>query len=150
MGVAGLAGGACLTRGAAALCGRMLCICCGATGGPGCWASTCCFWANDGGGGGGVAFATTCLLATAAGGAATRFAALACAPITDWRAGGTAARELTGALENCRAFTATADRATGCALANACCGTAVTPPCTFRFTYVTLLMVVLLLTMVVL
>jgi hypothetical protein len=47
-------------------------------------------------------------------------------------------------------LTATADRATGCALAKERCGTAVTAPETLLFAYVTLLIVVLLLTMVVL
>jgi hypothetical protein len=44
----------------------------------------------------------------------------------------------------------TAALATGCALAKACCGTAVTAPGTVLFTYVTFVIVVLLLTMVVL
>jgi len=48
------------------------------------------------------------------------------------------------------AFTATATLPTGWALANARCGTAVTAPCTFRFTYVTFVMFVVLLMMVVL
>jgi hypothetical protein len=45
---------------------------------------------------------------------------------------------------------ATAALATGCALANVRCGTAVTAPCTFRFTYVTFVMFTVLCTMVVL
>ena len=58
---------------------------------------------------------------------------------------------LTGAALSCSAFTVTAAFATGCALAKACCGTAVTAPWTFRFTYVTFVMfVVFLLMMVVL
>jgi hypothetical protein len=42
-------------------------------------------------------------------------------------------------------LTRTADWATGCALANERCGTAVTAPFTLRFTYRALLMVVTLL-----
>jgi hypothetical protein len=64
--------------------------------------------------------------------------------------GATAARDVTGADASSRGFTGTAARDTGCALAKACCGTAVTAPDTLRFTYVTLLIVVLLLTIVVL
>lgn len=97
-----------------------------------------------------MALAITGRLRTAAGGAATRFAVLTFGPITASRTGGTAALETTGVRANSCWFTATAVRATGCALANACCGMAVTPPRTFRFTYVTLLIVVLLLTIVVL
>jgi hypothetical protein len=89
-------------------------------------------------------------LATAAGGAATWFAVLACDPSTLFYVGATAARELIGADAISRALTATAARAIGCPLLKACCGTAVTAPETPRFTYVTLLIVVLLLTMVVL
>jgi hypothetical protein len=64
--------------------------------------------------------------------------------------GATAALDVTGIEATSFAFTATAERATGCALTNARCGTAVTAPETLRFTYVTLLIVVLLLTIVVL
>jgi hypothetical protein len=64
--------------------------------------------------------------------------------------GATVALAFIGAEAISLAFTATAERATGCPLENARCGTAVTAPETFRFTYVTLLMVVVLLTMVVL
>jgi hypothetical protein len=64
--------------------------------------------------------------------------------------GATAARALTGAEATSLALTLTADPATGCPLLKACCGTAVTAPETFLFTYVTLLILVLLLTMVVL
>ena len=112
--------------------------------------SVCCRAANGGGGGGGAAFAMTWRLATAAGGAATRFAVAARAPSTLLFVGATAARETTGAEASCCAFTFTAALATGCALTKACCGTAVTAPETLRFTYVTLLTVVLLFTMVVL
>jgi hypothetical protein len=92
----------------------------------------------------------TARLTTAAGGAATRFAVFECAPSTACDDGGTAARDTTDVPVIWRVLTATALRATGCAVENACCDTAVTPPCTFRFTYVTLLMVVLFLTIVVL
>ena len=141
-----------MTRGADAggLAARISRSCGRDTGTPGCCASTCCLAANDGGGGGGVFLAITCRLATVGGGAATRLAVLACTPMTDSRPGGTAARVLTGPCLIWLSFTATAVRPTGWALANARCGTAVTPPRTFRFTYVTLLMVVLLLTTVVL
>jgi hypothetical protein len=94
--------------------------------------------------------AITCRLATAAGGAVTRPALFACNPSTLSREGATAALELTGAEATSRAFTATAARATGCALTKARCGTAVTAPATFLFTYVTFVMLVVLLTMVVL
>ena len=102
------------------------------------------------GGGGAAAFATTGRVATAAGGAATRFAVLARAPSTLFEVGASAALELIGAEARSFAFTATADRATGCALAKARCGTAVTAPETPLFTYVTFVMFVLLLTIVVL
>jgi len=150
--VAGCPGGACFTSGRAtgALAGRNCCICCLATGCPGCAASTCCRAANGTGAGGGAVFATTARWATAAGGAATRFTVLARAPITLLLVGATAARELTCIEAASLAFTATALRPTGCALTNARCGTAVTAPETPRFTYVTLVMFVLLLTMVVL
>ena len=152
VGVAGLPGGACFTigRAAGALAGRKLCICCRAMGCPGCAASACCRAANGTGEGGGATFATTARLATAAGGATARPAVLACAPSTLLEVGATAALELTGMEATCFAFTATAARATGCALTKACCGTAVTAPATLRFAYVTLVMFVLLLTMVVL
>jgi hypothetical protein len=110
----------------------------------------CCLAENDGGGGGGAAFAITCRFITAGGGAVTRFAVAAFAPSTASRVGTTETLALTGAALSCSAFTATAAFATGCALAKARCGTAVTAPCTFRFTYVTFVMFVLLLTMVVL
>ena len=97
-----------------------------------------------------MAFAITWREAIACEGAAARFAVPACGPSTASRTGGTAALESTGARENCCWFTATALRDTGCALANARCGIAVTPPRTLRFTYVTLFIVVLFLTMVVL
>jgi hypothetical protein len=74
----------------------------------------------------------------------------ACAPSTLFGVGATAALAITGAEATSLAFTATADRATGCPLLNVCCGTAVTAPETFLFAYVTLLIVVLLLTIVVL
>ena len=64
--------------------------------------------------------------------------------------GATAALELTGTDAISLALTATAARATGCPLVKARCGTAVTAPETPLFTYVTLLMTVVLLTMVVL
>ena len=57
--------------------------------------------------------------------------------------GTTATLALTGAAAICRASTLTAARATGCALAKACCGTTVTAPWTFLFAYVTFVMVVL-------
>jgi len=94
--------------------------------------------------------AITCRFATAAGGAVTRFAVAAFAPSTLSRVGATATLALTGAEAMSRVFTATAALATGCALTKARCGTAVTAPCTFLFTYVTLVMFVVLLTMVVL
>jgi hypothetical protein len=89
-------------------------------------------------------------LSTAGGGAATRFAVAARAPSTLFGVGATAARALTDVEASSLALTATATLATGCALTKACCGTAVTAPATFLFTYVTLVIVVLLLTMVVL
>jgi hypothetical protein len=106
--------------------------------------------AKDTGGGGAFAFATTTRLATAAGGAITRFAVLAWDPRTLLEVGATAALEFAGAEAISLALTLTAARATGCPLAKDCCGTAVTAPETFLFAYVTLLMVVVLLTMVVL
>lgn len=150
-GVAGRAGGACFTTGAEGLfAGRIFASSARGTAMPGFFCSIAWRAENGGGGGGGVAFAITGRLATACGGAGTRFAVFACAPSTAWEAGGIAAREVTGIAASCRVFTGTATRETGCAVAKACCGTAVTPPCTFRFTYVTLLIVVLFLTMVVL
>jgi hypothetical protein len=50
----------------------------------------------------------------------------------------------------CRALTVTDAFATGCALTNACCGTTITAPWTFRLAYVRFVIVVDLLTMVVL
>jgi hypothetical protein len=64
--------------------------------------------------------------------------------------GATAALEFTGPEAISLASTLTAARATDCPLANDRCGTAVTAPETLLFAYVTLLMVVVLLTMVVL
>ena len=92
----------------------------------------------------------TCRFITAAGGAVTRFAVANFAPSTLSRVGATAALELTAALAISCSFTLTAVRATGCAPAKARCGTAVTAPLTFRFTYVTFVMLVVLLMMVVL
>lgn len=94
--------------------------------------------------------AITCRFDTAAGGAATRFAVAALAPSTLSRVGVTATLELTGAEAISLAFTTTATLPTGCALTKARCGTAVTAPCTFLFTYVTFVMFVVLLTIVVL
>jgi hypothetical protein len=64
--------------------------------------------------------------------------------------GATATLVLTGPDAICCALTATAAFATGCALVKARCGTAVTAPWTFLFTYVTFVIFVVLLTMVVL
>jgi len=94
--------------------------------------------------------ATIARLATAAGGALTWFAVLACDPNTLLAVGATAALAFTGADAISLALTATAALATGCPLAKARCGTAVTAPETLLFAYVTLLMTVVLLTMVVL
>ena len=69
----------------------------------------------------------------------------ACAPKTEARSGGTAALAVTGIALSCCGLTRMADWATGCALANERCGTAVTAPFTLRFTYRALLMVVTLL-----
>ena len=151
-GVAGFPGGACLTIGCAAgvFAGRKVCTSCRAKGCPGCAAKACCCLAKGTGGGGGVALAITCRLATAAGGAATCPALLAIDPSTLSREGATVALELTGTEAISRAFTATAALATGCALTKVRCGTAVTAPATFLFTYVTLVMLVVLLTIVVL
>jgi hypothetical protein len=77
-------------------------------------------------------------------------AVAALAPNTLSRVGATATLALTGAAAISRAFTLTAALPTGCAPAKARCGTAVTAPCTFRFTYVTFVMFVVRLTMVVL
>jgi hypothetical protein len=79
-----------------------------------------------------VALATTWRLATAAGGAATRLAVAARAPKTLCCVGVTATLALTGADAICWAFTATEARFTGCELAKACRGTAVTAPLAFR------------------
>lgn len=152
--VAGLPGGACLTGGragaAALFAGRNCCISCRAIGCPGCAASACCLAAKGTGGGGAFAFATIARLATAAGGAVTRFAVLAWDPSTLLEVGATAALEFIGAEAISLALTLTAARATGCPLAKERWGTAVTAPETPLFTYVTLLMVLVLLTMVVL
>jgi hypothetical protein len=94
--------------------------------------------------------AITCRFITAAGGAVTRFAVAALAPSTLSRVGAMATLELMGAEAISRALTTAADLATGCALTKARCGTAVTAPLTSRFTYVTFVMFVVLLTMVVL
>jgi hypothetical protein len=64
--------------------------------------------------------------------------------------GATTALAFTGAAAISLALTGTAVRPTGCPLVKACCGTAVTAPETFLFTYVTLLMTVVLFTIVVL
>jgi hypothetical protein len=151
-GVAGFPGGACLTSGcaSAAAAGRKLCTSCLAKGCPGCAARACCCLANGTGGGGAGALAITCRFATAAGGAATRFAVAALAPSTLSRVGATATLALIGAEAISRAFTATAALPTGCALTKVRCGTAITAPLTFLFTYVTFVMFVVLLTMVVL
>lgn len=135
IGVAGFAGGATLTAGcaAAAAAGCKLATCCLPSGTPGWAAMACCRAANEGGGAGGVFFATTCRLATAAGGAATCPAVEAFAPCTACRVGATATRPLTDADAISCAFTVTDTFATGCALANAFCGTAITAPCTPRF-----------------
>lgn len=135
VGVAGFPGGATFAAGcaAAALAGRKLAVCCRPSGTPGCAAIAFCRAANEGGGGGGVFFATTCRFITAAGGAATWPAVEAFAPSTACGVGATATRAVTGADAICCAFTATATFATGCALANAVCGTAVTAPCTVLF-----------------
>ena len=135
-GVAGLPGGACLTIGCAAgvFAGRKVCTSCRARGCPGCAANACCCLAKGTGGGGGVALATTCRLATAAA-AQLRVPRYSLSiPSTLSREGATAALELTGAEAISRAFTATAARATGCALTKARCGTAVIAPATFLFT----------------
>jgi hypothetical protein len=73
VGVAGFAGGACLTMGRAAAlaAGRSVCTSLLTSGCPGCAARACCCFAKGTGAGGGVFFATTCRFATAAGGAAT-------------------------------------------------------------------------------
>ena len=81
-----------------------------------------------------MAFAMTCRLATAAGGAEARPAVFARAPITLLEVGATAALDVTGIEATSFVFTATAERATGCAVTNARCGTAVTAPETLRFT----------------
>jgi hypothetical protein len=64
--------------------------------------------------------------------------------------GATATLELIGAEAISRALTTAVALPTGCALTKARCGTAVTAPLTFRFTYVTFVMFVVLLTTVVL
>ena len=134
--VAGLPGGACLTKGcaAAAFAGRKLCTSWTANGWPGCFASSCCCLANGTGGGGGVVFATTGRLTTASGGRATRLAVGADVPRTLSRLGATTALDTTGAAAICFSFTGTAALATGAELRNAFCGTAVTAPGTARFT----------------
>jgi hypothetical protein len=63
--------------------------------------------------------------------------------------GATATLPLTGADAICCGVTLIAARATGCAPAKVFCGTAVTAPCTLRFTYVTLVMFVVVLLMTV-
>ena len=73
-------------------------------------------------------FAITCRFIIAAGGALTRPAVEALAPSTACWVGTTAALTLIGALAICCGFTATATRATGCALAKARCGTTITAP----------------------
>ena len=81
-----------------------------------------------------MAFAITCRFITAAGGAITRFAVANFAPSTLSRVGATSTLVLTGAAAISCALTTTVAFATGCALAKARCGTAVTAPCTFLFT----------------
>jgi hypothetical protein len=81
-----------------------------------------------------VFLAITCRFATAAGGAVTRLAVLARPPSTLSREGASATLVITGADAICRVSILTAALATGCALTKACCGTAVTAPCTFLFT----------------
>src|SRR5882672_2839729 len=151
-GVAGFPGGAILTMGCAsgAAAGRRLCTSRRASGSPGCWARACCCRANDTGGGGGGALAMTCRFAMAAGGAVTRFAVFARAPRTLSRVGATSTLEAMDAEEMSRSFIDTLALPTGCALANVRCGTAVTAPRTFLFTYVTFVMLVVVMTMVVL
>ena len=78
-------------------------------------------------------FAITWRFITTAGGALTRLAVANFAPSTLSRVGATATLVLTDAPAICWAFMATAARPTGCALAKARCGTAVTAPWTFRF-----------------
>jgi len=128
--VAGLPGGACFTIGcgASAAAGRKFLTSLLANGCPGCAARACCCFANGTGGGGGVRFAITCRFITAAGGALTRFAVANFAPSTLSRVGATATRALNDAPAICRSFMVTAARPTGCALAKARCGTAVTAP----------------------
>lgn len=133
VGWAGFPGGACLTIGREAAAGRRVCISRRGSGWPGCAAIACCCLANGTGGGGGVRLAMTCRFATADGGALTCPAEEAFAPSTLSRVGLTATLAATGAAASCCALIATAACATGCAPANACCGTTVTAPCTFRF-----------------
>ena len=122
----------------------MVATSCFASGTPGCAAIACCRAANGTGAGGGAFFATTCRFMIAAGGAVTWPAVAAFAPSTLSRVGATATRAVIGAAASSRAFTVTDALATGCALTNACWGTTITAPCTFRLAYVTLVMVVVL------
>ena len=133
--VAGLPGGACLTKGCtvAAFAGRKLCTSWTASGWPGCFARSCCCLAKGTAGGGGVVFATTGRLTTASGGRATRLAVGADVPRTLSRVGATTALDTIGAEAICFSFTGTADLATGAEFRNAFCGTAVTPPGTVWF-----------------
>jgi hypothetical protein len=88
--------------------------------------------------------------AIAAGGTLTRFAVLKRAPSTLFCVGATATLALMGMDANCLTSTATATRATGCALTKACCGIAEIAPETLRFAYLTLTMFVSLRMIVVL
>jgi hypothetical protein len=132
--VAGLPAGATLTAGcpAAALAEPNVAISFLLTGTPGCAAMAFCLAANGTGAGGGVFLTTTARLITAAGGAATWPALEAFAPNTACGVGTTATRGVIGADAICCGVTFTAAPATGCALANAFCGTAVTAPATVR------------------
>lgn len=155
VGVAGFPAGATLTSGRAAAAalpaaGRKLDSCVLASGSPGFEAMARCRAANDGGGGGGAFLAITCLLTTATGGALTWFAVAALAPSTLSRVGFTATLAVTGIDATCCALTCSLACCTGCAPVNVVCDTATTAPGTLRFTYVTLVIFVVLLTTVVL
>src|ERR1700733_8473876 len=117
---------------------------------PGCAASACCRAAKATGAGGGVDLATIGRRAIAAGGPLTRFSVLKGAPRTLFCVGAPGPPALMGMDANCLTLTATATRATGCALTKACCGTAEIAPATLRFAYLTLTMFVSLRMMVVL
>jgi len=154
IGAAGLLGGATRTVGRAgapaATAGRSVCSSRLGSGWPGFAANACCCRANGTGGGGGGVLAITCRFITAAGGAETRPAVLDLAPRTLSREGATAAVVVMRAEASSRALICTTARPTGCALEKVRCGTAVTAPCTLRFTYVMLVTFVVRLMMVVL